>query len=96
MPVDACQSTLSFERALGFEPIVRLTARLSAAFETDFVGATSDVLVMRWFPTIASPVSAAWVGVEWRPVLPFLFGFDDILISLLLVTLSSGQGRIGR
>jgi hypothetical protein len=50
MPADTCQSTLRFELALGFEPIVQLTARLSATFERDFVCAMSDVLVTRRVP----------------------------------------------
>jgi hypothetical protein len=35
----------TFEFAFGLEPIVLLTAWLFAAFEIDFVCATSDVLV---------------------------------------------------
>jgi hypothetical protein len=37
----------AFEFALGLEPIVQLTAWLFAAFEVDFVCATSDFLVTR-------------------------------------------------
>ena len=37
----------TFEFAFGLEPIVQLTAWLFAAFEVDFVCATSDFLVTR-------------------------------------------------
>src|SRR6266403_5345838 len=37
----------TFEFAFGLEPIVQLTPRLFAAFEIDFVCATSDFLVTR-------------------------------------------------
>jgi hypothetical protein len=40
----------AFEFAFGLEPIVQLSAWLSAAFEIDFVCATSDVLVTRRVP----------------------------------------------
>ena len=40
----------TFEFAFGLEPIVQLTAWLFAAFEIDFVCATSDVLVTRRVP----------------------------------------------
>jgi hypothetical protein len=37
----------AFEFAFGLEPIVQLKAWLFAAFKTDFVCATSDLLVTR-------------------------------------------------
>jgi hypothetical protein len=40
----------AFELAFGLEPIVQITAWLFAAFEIDFVGATSDFFVTRGVP----------------------------------------------
>src|SRR5205807_4585669 len=37
----------AFEFAFGMEPIVHITAWLFAAFQIDFVGATSDLLITR-------------------------------------------------
>jgi hypothetical protein len=37
----------AFDLAFGLEPIVQLTARLSAALKMEFVGATSDFAVTR-------------------------------------------------
>ncbi len=40
----------ALEFAFGLEPIVQITAWLFAAFEIDFVGATSDFFVTRGVP----------------------------------------------
>lgn len=40
----------AFDFAFGLEPIVHVTAWLFAAFEIDFVGATSDSLITRRVP----------------------------------------------
>ena len=52
----------ALEFAFGLEPIVQIMAWFFAAFEIDFVGATSDFLITRRVPYEASPVSA-WVEV---------------------------------
>src|SRR6266852_9148994 len=74
----------AFELAFRLEPIVQVTARLSSAFEVDFVGATLISSSRAQFPTETSSVPA-WVKVAWGSVISILFGFDDILISLFPV-----------
>jgi hypothetical protein len=73
------------EFSFGLKPIVQIMVWLFAAFEIDFVCATSDVLVTRRFPAEASGVSA-WVEAACGFALSFLIGLDDILISPFLVT----------
>ena len=83
----------AFQFVFRLEPIVHVKAWLFAAFEIDFVYATSDFLGTLAFPTDTSPASP-WVEVVWSSVPPLLFAFDAISISLLLHLSAVGRDPI--
>jgi hypothetical protein len=72
----------AFEFAFGLEPIVQLAALLFASFKIDFICATSDFLVGSRVPYRSLP-RRRWVEVVSASVVPFRFGFGDILSSFL-------------